>query len=51
MRSAKGQNRSVVPYPGWLKVRDGRVMAVVTGLLLSTEHVIELQLPRASTQH
>lgn len=47
----KTQNKSFITYPGWLKVRDGRVMAVVTGLFLSTEHIIEFQLPCASTQH
>lgn len=47
----KTQNKSLITYPGWLKVRDGRVMAVVTGLFLSTEYIIEFQLPCASTQH
>lgn len=30
---------------------DGRCVAVVAGLLLAREHVVELELPRARPQH
>ena len=39
------------PYPGRFKVCDGRVVTVIAGLLLSTEHIIELQLPGAGAKH
>lgn len=51
MRTSKTQHRSLITYPGWLKVRDSRVMAVVTSLFLSTKYIVEFQLPCASTQH
>lgn len=39
------------PYPGRFKVGDGRVVAVVAGLLLPTKHIVELQLPGAGAKH
>lgn len=39
------------PYPGRFKVCDGRVVTVIAGLLLSTKHIVELQLPSAGAKH
>lgn len=51
LRSMTEHNLGRELYPGGLQVCDGRVVTVIAGLLLSTEHVVELQLPGAGTQH
>lgn len=50
-RSMTEHNLGRELYPGGLQVCDGWVVTVVAGLLLSTEHVVELQLPGAGAQH
>lgn len=39
------------PHPGRFKVCDGRVVTIIAGFLLSTEHIVELQLPSAGAKH